>query len=209
MPPENSNYGWPDLIVPQDMAVTVAPPVEPVSLAEIKAHIVVEHTDDDAYLTSLGVAARVHVEGYLGASLVQQTRRATYSRFPRVFFDLWYGPVQSIMSVQYVALDGSTETVDGATYKLVSDRLYLAYGQSWPDARCEPGAVQVTYVAGYAPDESVSPTSLTNNIPEVIKLGIKQLVAHWYAMREPVITGTTVAQVPMAVQMLLYPERRR
>lgn len=54
--------------------------------------------------------------------------------------------------------------------------------------------------------------TLTAALPEdaldTVRQAIRLLVAHWYANREAVVTGTTSGELPLAVAMLIGPIRR-
>ena len=62
-------------------ALITPPALEPVSLAEAKAHLRIDGDDDDALVTAAIVAARVHVEA--------ATRRALIEQGWRVYLDAW------------------------------------------------------------------------------------------------------------------------
>ncbi len=102
-----------------------------IDLADIKAHCVVEHSDDDILLSSLAAAAVTHFEDCTGRKLV-----ATPADLPP-------------------AVEISNELVINAS----------------------------------------------------IQLGCLMLVAHWYANREAVITGTIVSELPLATEHLWAPYR--
>lgn len=68
------------------------------------------------------------------------------------------------------------------------------YGLAWPIAQAGYEAVRITFVAGYSADGSL--------VPEVIKRGMKLLIAHWYGNREAVMAGT-MGEVPLGVESLL------
>jgi hypothetical protein len=76
--------------------VTSAPAVEPVSLAEAKAHLRVDVSDDDALITALIIAARQHAETITRRALVTQSWKGVFDQFPMPGMNIssanWYGP---------------------------------------------------------------------------------------------------------------------
>ena len=76
---------------------------EPVTLAEAKLHLRVEHTVDDALIASLITAARQHVEDYCEASFAaEETWQVTVDGAPPDVIALTRGPVQEVVTVHLV-----------------------------------------------------------------------------------------------------------
>ena len=183
----------------------VTPPaLEPVTLAEAKAHLRLEGAEDDAYVTALIQAARQHVEEVCWRGLVTQTWETVLEGFPFCAeLDLPGGNLGSIASVTYVDATGAEQTLATSVYEAdtlsVPGRLLLAYGESWPATRCQWNAVKARYTVGWA----------VADVPAPIKQAILLLVAHFYEQRNPEITGTIVSKVEFAVDALLAPYRLR
>lgn len=186
--------------------VLVTAPAEAiVSLAEAKAHLVVDHGEDDALIESLVAAATAHLDGWsgvLGRALVAQTWRQGFDGF-RDCLRLRLGPVADITSVAYVDTAGAAQTVSTSLYRLLADDLgafvHLAEGMAWPSTACRPDAVTVTFVAGTA----------AADVPKPIRLAILMLVAQWYRAREAASDpGGDVGELPFAVTALIAPFRR-
>lgn len=188
--------------------VTVAPPVEPLTLTEVKLDRAVEHTLHDELLTALIRSAREYVENYCGLSLVTQTRELILDEFSTVI-TLPYGPVQSVSSVSYFDTNGVGQTLLSSQFALYANRyppiLTAAYGLYFPVTRFQENAVSVIYVAGYAPLAG-SPTDYTYNIPPGIKTAMKLLIGNWYENREST-SDRPQHEVPMAVTHLLGQHR--
>ncbi len=56
-------------------ALLTGPALEPVSLADVKAHLRIDGDDEDALLTAAIVSARVHVEAATRRVLIEQAWR--------------------------------------------------------------------------------------------------------------------------------------
>lgn len=167
-----------------------APASEPLALADAKAHCRVDHTDDDALITALIVAAREQAEHETGRALVTQTWELVHDTFPEAFV-LRKAPIASVTSVKYLdPATGVEQTLDPADTLLdnASEPGYLvpAYGKAWPTARAVPNAVRCRYVCGYGNAAAV---------PQAIKQWMLLAIGTLYAQRETFASGT-VANLP-------------
>lgn len=179
--------------------VTVAPTVEPVTLAEAKLHLRVDHTAEDDYITSLIIAGREWAEGVTRRAFISRTVRLSLDEFPTEI-KLPFGKTQSVSTFAYTDADGNAATLaSGSTYTLDSDsepaRLLPYYNTDWPSVYGIPNAIQITYVVGYGAAATAVPTS--------IKQAILLAVGHWYEHREMVADAGVLAEVPLAAQALL------
>lgn len=185
--------------------VLVTPPAAPiVSLAEAKAHLRIDGSDDDALVIALVAAAEGHFDGWtgvLGRALVTQTWRQDFDAFCRNLH-LPLAPVASITSVTYEDAAGITQTVDSGSYRLLTDDrgpyVRMADGFSAPSLAPAPPAVHVTYVAGYGAG---------SDVPAPIRAAILLQVGDLYENREATIVGTIVTPNPTS-DRLISPFRR-
>lgn len=187
---------------------TVAPAEGVITLAEAKAHLRVEHEEDDVLITSYVQAATDRLDGWsgvLGRCLVTQTWQVDMYGFPPDgLIRLPFPGVQSV-AVAYVDPDGASQTFSASSYHLINDsmggRIDLAYGASWPSTAIRPNAVRVTLVAGYGAASAV---------PQPIKSAIKLMVGDLYANRETVVIGVSSSSILMSttVDALITPYRR-
>ncbi|MBN1807189.1 MAG: phage head-tail connector protein [Sedimentisphaerales bacterium] len=181
--------------------VTTPPSVEPVTLNEAKLHLRVDHTDEDALITSLIKVAREWCENFQNRAYITQTITLTLDEFPDVF-TVPRPPLQSVTSIKYIDTDGVQQTLSSGIYDVDSQsepgRIALAYGQSWPGIRGDINSVEVVYVAGYG--------DTADNVPERVKAAIKLLAGHLYEHRE-MVSEMTLKEVPFSVKSLLGVDR--
>ena len=101
------------------LILTAAPAAEPVSLAEAKAHLRVDHNNDDAYISSLIVTSRLQIEAALGLALVAQSWTWTIDAWPGATgVALPMSPVRSIDAVKIRGIDGTQRTLETWRYVL-------------------------------------------------------------------------------------------
>lgn len=204
------------------MALTLvtAPAAKPLTLAEAKAHLRVDGSDDDDLITALIAAATAHIDGrdgWLNRALVSQTWDLTLDAFPGANRFNPYGAIQvplppliSVTSITYVDTAGATQTLSSSLYtvdvKSTPGRIVPAYGKTWPSTRDQVNAVTVRFVAGYA-DSGASPADPADNVPQAIKQAMLLMIGHWYANREAVNVGNVVNEMPISAAALLNPFR--
>lgn len=203
-----------------ELKVITPPAAEPLTLAETKLHLRVDHNTDDTLITALIATAREWVESYTGKSLVEQTRQITLSSWPYAPLRLHGGPVQEIESVKYTDKTGAEKTVAATVYYLTpSGEIALDYGQTWPsDTLRGPGSISIVYVTGYPPleteTETITTTDYGGNIPRQFKQAMLLLIGAWYELREGVFVGKSTSisgqanpMIPFGVKDILYPLR--
>lgn len=187
--------------------------VYPVTLAEAKTHLRVDHSDEDALISSLIAAATSHVEGragYTGRALVSQVWDYSLASFPQEgFINIPLPPLMEVISVTYLDKDGATQTL-GIDYYEVNTftqpaRIHLAYGKSWPETYEAWNAVTIRFRAGYAPTDSDSPTDMASGVPESIKAAILLIIGDLYHNRQA--QQDAKLELNRSVQALLYPYR--
>lgn len=188
--------------------ITGTDPETVVSLAAVKAHLVVTHTDDDVLIAAYRDAAVGHLdgpEGYLGRAIGEQTLELRLDSFGGDVacgvIALPYPPFVSLDSVKYLDGEGVEQTLATEVYEVTGPPgrkvLRAAYNQSWPTARDTAEAVRIQYAAGY------------ETSPPAIVAAVLLMVGDLYANREPTVTGTIAAAIPMSlsVERLLAPFR--
>ena len=164
---------------------------------------------EDDYVTALCIAGQNRAESVLRKKLLTTTMVKKMEGFPcgRRCIQLDYGKVQTVESLSYYDQYGDIEELEDP-YTLftiepntVPSTLELEPGEVWPyveNDRSYP--LTITYTVGYGDSDDV---------PEEIKLAIKQMIGHWYTNRESVQVnpGITALVIPQAAEFLLWPHR--
>jgi uncharacterized phiE125 gp8 family phage protein len=174
---------------------TVAPVSAPVTLAEVKADLRVEFSDNDTMIQGYLDAAVSHLDGWggiLGRCMVTQTWRQDYAEFGEVLRLPFVG-ASSVAVTYRNALEASV-TLDAGEYVLLQDALgaYLApgVGKFWPTLGLTQPAVSVTATYGYGNAAAV---------PAALKAAIMLHVGALYEGK---------GDLPAAFYALVAPHRR-
>ena len=167
---------------------------EPLLLADVKLHLRVDTTDDDALITALIPTAREFAEHYTGRSLVVRTLEMALHGFPEDHIDLDAPPVSSVVSIKYTDTAGNEQTVPDTDYTLSpygeARRISRGYLKQWPITQDVADAVRIQYVAGYAA------------LPDAAHAAMLLLIGHLYQNRQSV-SAAKLVEVPMGAIALL------
>lgn len=182
---------------------TVAPEEKPVSIAEAKLHLRVDHSEDDTLIDGFIAAATEHLDGWagiLGRVLVTQTWTQKFGGFCSKL-RLPLGPVSTVATITYFDSENSMQTLPDTDYSVLTNAagtyVIPAIGVSWPATFARADAVTATYVAG----ASIA------DVPAPIRTAILLMVANWYENREAA-TVNEFSELPFGARVLLAPYRR-
>ena len=181
---------------------TVAPAMEPVTLAELKSHLRVWITNDDTLITALGVAARKYYERAIRRQLVTAQYELRMNWWPPdVKFTLPFPPLVSVQSIYYTDTFGNQNLWDPSQYIVDTKRepgnVWLEWNVVWPNIRGYQDSVIVDYTAGYG-DNTVQ--------SEEDKLAIKWLTAIWYRNREAA-SEMPLSELPIGLSGIIRSRR--
>jgi uncharacterized phiE125 gp8 family phage protein len=168
---------------------TSGPGAEPVTLAEAKANLKLDHDSEDELIAALIRAAREEVESTTGVAMIDQGWRLAVDDLPASdMLHLRRGPVKEVLSVTVYGADGEASVVDPAGYQLdtLSTPARLHFSQRPPDLRVMNG-IEVDFVAGHGEAGA--------DVPDLLKRAVLTLVAHWYEFR----AGFGAADQPVSV----------
>ena len=175
----------------------------PVSLAEAKAWLREDMSENDALITGLIAAAADLVERQTGE--VVSGRRvvtASYRVFGlQIVLPRW--PLVAVQSVQYDAINGTEATISSGAWRVREaagrPSIIPAAGEEWPALEPTRGTVRVAAMVGY---------ETRADVPEALRQAVLMLVANWYNNREAVVVGTISSPLPLGVSALLRPFKR-
>ena len=180
--------------------LVTAPAAEPLSLADAKAFLRVEHGDDDAVITSLVSAARNHVEALTRCALITQTWRLVLDRWPdggRIAPRI--GPLRSLVAVRVFNAAGEANDVDPEIFAIDAAAGALA-APAWslPVPRRSVAGIELDIEVGYG---------APSDVPQRLLHAIRILVAHWYENRGLIAIGSSVAMMPASVNAMIASHR--
>lgn len=191
----------------RSLNIKTPPVVEPVSLADAKAHCRVDSSADDAYISALITAARQWVESYIDESLIHQQFVMRLDGFPAEI-RLPKPPMASDGTTTAVTItytlneSGATATLATSQYRVDRDSrpgvIRNTYGGSWPAYLEDYNAVTVTWWGGRGASGS--------SVPQAIKNAILMLVGFWFERRLAADSGPT-NEIPFGVKPLLDSQR--
>jgi uncharacterized phiE125 gp8 family phage protein len=181
---------------------TVAPTVEPVTAAELRAQLAETSAGlPDAQANALIAEARELIEEMTGVAFITQTWKLALDRWP-AGRELWWDgvrqgaiqdiyvanslravdlpryPLQAVDTVTvYDEASNSASVVIGNTFDIDTyrkpGRMVLRNGATWPIALRGSNAIEITYTAGFG--------DAASDVPAILKRAIKQVAAYLYA----------------------------
>lgn len=178
------------------------PAVEPVSVAEAKAHMRIDGNAEDGFIASLITTSRLHVEAALGLALVTQRWLWRFDRWPdEGAVQLPLRPVQSVEAVRILPASGTAATVVSSSYTLdgAGNPARLMPKAALPGPGVAINGIEMEFTAGFG--------AAAADVPAPVRQAVLLLVAHWYENREPVAVGAQPVPVPAMVSELLLPFR--
>lgn len=174
-----------------------APAAEPLSLADAKTYLRVEHDDDDATIAALIASARSHIEALTRCRMIAQTWRVVLDRWPpsgRI--DPRLAPLRALQAVRVFNEANVASSVDVASFVVDRARHVIA-SPSW--ALPAPGR----NAAGIELDVGIGFGDTAADVPAVLLQAVRALVAHWYDNRGLIAIGQSVSVMPLSVNAMI------
>ena len=179
------------------------PSVEPLTLAEAKAHMRLDAADEDALITALISVARNCLEHVTGLCLMSQGRRLYLDGWPaNGIVRIAHGPVISVDAVTVYDVDGTPEilSLDGQWLDGVSRP-----ARFWLPRQVAPGramnGIEVDFTAGFGETGA--------DVPDELKRAMLMHVALMFSYRGVVSASDQPAAMPEGYARLVAPYTRK
>jgi len=180
-------------------ALITPPAAEPVSLAEFKAHLRIDGSDEDALLGSLIAVARDHLERSAGLALISQGWRLFLDDWPEAgVIEIARGPVLAVDAVRAFDELGEESEIPLAGHVLDGvrrpARLWL---RARPDGRQAMNGVEIDFTAGFG--------AAGADVPDMLRRAMLIHAAQMYEFRGAVPVEMQPAGVPDGYDRLVAP----
>ncbi|MDX3973010.1 head-tail connector protein [Shinella sp.] len=188
------------------IAELMPPAAEPITLAEVKAHLRLDASDEDTLLADLMRAARVYLEGQTGLALIARTFRLYLDDWPQTrVIQIARGPVQTIEAVTVYDAAGAPVEVDATGYVLDGTarparpaRLVLP---ARPATERALNGIEIDFTAGFGESGA--------EVPDTLKRALLLHVAAMYELRGVLSLDDQPGAVPQGYDRLVAPYAMR
>ncbi|OCW55766.1 head-tail connector protein [Hoeflea olei] len=181
---------------------TDPPLAEPVTLAELKAHLRIDVGDEDELLESLIRVARAHLEAVTGVALMSRGCRLVLDDWPKAnVIPLMRTPVQSIDAILVYDAEGEPQTLPLTGMLLdASARPARLLLRERPTPGQPINGIEIEFTAGFA---------AANEIPPELTRAVLLHAAYLYEFRGAVSPDMQPAAIPAGYDRLISPWMRR
>ncbi len=168
------------------LKVLVEPVIEPVTLLEAKAWLRLDHGQEDALVSQLISTSRIRSETITKRAMNTQTlQECVLARPDTGVIEATILPVQAILEIAELHLDGTEQVLDAGSYIPDLDNGRVILGKSGKHSR-----YRIKYIAGYG--DSIS------DVPSPLKTAILLQVGWLFEHRDE-----DGGAIPHAAQVLL------
>ncbi|MDF1607281.1 head-tail connector protein [Hoeflea sp. YIM 152468] len=181
---------------------TDPPLAEPVTLAEVKAHLRIDASDEDDLLEGLIRVARAHLEAATGMALMSQSFRLVLDDWPRSeVIPLMRTPVQTVDAILLYDADGVEQNLDlsGLLLDGTAHPARLVVRDRTRPSQPING-IEIEFTAGF---------NTAAEVPPELKRAILIHSAHLYEFRGAVTADMQPASIPAGYDRLIGPWQRR
>lgn len=156
------------------------------SLEDAKRFIRVIDTEDDEDINSFISSAITEAQDITNRQFASATYELYLSNFPRENFKFPKNPVQEIVSIEYMDINGVYQTIDSTSYYLFNEyEVGKIVFNTTPNVQIKSHkkAVRITFKSGY-----------TTNFPADLRQWLKVRVSTLFEFREELTAGVSIAK---------------
>ncbi|MFH1158057.1 MAG: head-tail connector protein [Pseudomonadota bacterium] len=178
---------------------TTPPASEPLTLAEIKTFLRIDYSNDDVLVTDLISSARQLCESATGRSLITRSYSLFLDLWPDASITEWWDgvregadvgdkmrrlplpkpPLLSVTLIKVFAADNTSADFPSVNYYVdtagIPGRIVLTQGAAAPSPGRAANGIEIQFTAGYG--------AAAQNVPALLRQGMKQVIAHLYEHR--------------------------
>lgn len=181
---------------------TDPPLAEPVTLADLKAHLRIDTNDEDALLENLIRVARAHLEAVTGTALMPRGLRLVLDDWPAgPVIQLVRTPVQSVDAIRVYDIDGQPQelVLSGLLLDATARPARLVVKDK-PRPEQAINGIEIEFTAGFG--------AVTEIPPELVRAVLIH-AAYLYEFRGAVSPDMQPAAIPTGYDRLIAPWVRR
>lgn len=166
-----------------------ANPLWPVTMADLKKHIQIDHSEDDLLL-SFGAggylaAATEYIESRGQVSLIHQRRELRLDELPAgIAVHVIRGPLVSVQSITYIDSAGATQALDTSLFRAIpkgrSSCVYFSEDASVSLAN-GPGVVSINMTCGMG--------DVADKVPASWRQLVAEVASYFYERRNAIAGG--------------------
>ena len=184
------------------LILETAAAIEPVTLADIKNYLKIDHNHEDTLISSMITAARVQLETRLCRAFIRQKWSLYLDMLP--YDNIIKLPVNPILSIDNMAMIDLADSynviaAENYVYDIKSDPSFIKYIGAKPEINSEFSALRIQFWAGYGVSGA--------DVPAPICQAILHLVAFWYENRGPIASGE-INQIPHMILEMIAPFKK-
>jgi uncharacterized phiE125 gp8 family phage protein len=156
--------------------IKTAPAFTPVSVAELKRNLRIEHNDQDELLQELVTRATAGSQVATGRQYARATYTLYLDEYPGTDLEIELGPVEAITSVKYLAPGASSlTTLDAAKYQLDNVELTarLRFLESFTPDSERMNVVEIEFTTGW-----VSAAAVPKDLADAVILRASEAYLH-------------------------------
>lgn len=174
----------------------------PVTLADVRQHLRIEHQEEDSYLIGLISGSLSIAEQFIDGIIADREYEYLLDQFPNCI-ELPLRPVDiDSITISYTDDEGNPQTVSSFDTSSTPYSITLGpdLGDQWPSVSASKDNIKIQFTAGYA--------AATGEVPGAIKSALLMLAGTLYDQREDHSAGIVLKAVPTSSSYLLEPYRK-